>query len=92
MIYHSRKRITRYFLIVLAWLIALLIRLHGQGESEPRSPEFDTGKSGLALSAGYFRAVPMGEQAGWTMSLWFQLGEAQSVQGLFTQIVDENNG
>ena len=45
--------------------------------------EFDTGRprppkagmpvlgSGLALSGGYFRGVPKGEQAGWTISLWF---------------------
>ncbi len=51
---------------------------------EPIPPAFDTGRprppiegfpvlgSGLALSGGHFRGVPLGELAGWTASLWFQ--------------------
>ncbi len=46
--------------------------------------EFDTGRprppknglpvlgSGLAMSKGYYRGVPVGELAGWTMTLWFE--------------------
>ena len=46
--------------------------------------EFDTGRtrpaiggipvlgSGLAMSGGYYRGIPVGELAGWTASLWFQ--------------------
>lgn len=78
-------------LISLVSSIFFCISLNGQGEAEPRPPEFDTGKSGLALSGGYFRAVPLGEQAGWTISLWFQLDEDESGDLMGVMIDAESN-
>ena len=64
--------------------ILLLAGLLTSSLSAQQPIEFDTGRprapingvpvlgSGLALSKGYLRGVPVGELSGWTMTLWFQ--------------------
>ena len=91
MLYFLRTPITRCLLGFLLCSIGLRASLLGQGEQEPKQPEFDTGKSGLALSGGYFRAVPKGEQAGWTTSLWFQLSDTETGDLLGVVIDAESN-
>ena len=86
------------------FLNSLLLLLFLPGSLAAQEPvEFDTGRqkpavngvpvlgSGLAMSRGYFRGVPVGELAGWTMTLWFEPNSNQ--KGDFFGIVrNESKG
>lgn len=66
-------------------------------------PEFDTGRpqpvtqgslslgSGLAMSRGYFRGVPLGEMGGWTISIWFQ-PQSDTKGDIFGLVLDPASG
>lgn len=47
--------------------------------------------TGLALSQGYYRGVPRGEQSGWTVSLWFQANSEKKGE-LFNIVLNEKSG
>lgn len=66
----------------------------GLGLDAAQLLEFDTGRpqqsvegqaslgSGLALSRGYVRGVPMGELSGWTASVWFRVPAESGSEGM----------
>lgn len=72
-------------------------------QDNPLPLEFDTGRprppkagmpvmgSGLAMSEGYYRGVPKGELAGWTVSLWFQ-PNSEAKGEIFNIVLGEKNG
>ncbi len=94
--------------------LALFLSTSQAQAAEPASPEYDTGRprppiagfpvmgEGLALSHGYYRGVPKGELAGWTVSLWIhpdseKRGEIFNVvlnekQGAAVRLMHEGNG
>ena len=70
-----------------AWtiLLTIVLGLFGGTLGAQEPVEFDTGRpqpslngSGLAMSKGRYRGLPVGELSGWTMALWF---EARSEKG-----------
>jgi len=84
-------------------LLAIATGLFGRGLSAQEAVEFDTGRtqpprngipvlgSGLAMSQGYYRGVPVGELSGWTMTLWFEARSAKKGE-IFGIVTNENKG
>lgn len=90
--------------LVLSFLLSASLSFPIFVESEePAPPEFDSGRPrppkagfpvmgvGLALSHGYYRGVPRGEQSGWTVSLWFQ-ANSEAKGEIFNIVLDEKSG
>lgn len=87
----------------LPFLLSILFLGLAVHADEPRPIEFDTGRprppkagfpvmgSGLAMSGGCYRGVPMGELSGWTMSLWFQPRSGDKGE-IFNAVLNEKQG
>lgn len=61
-----------------------------QESAASRTVEYESGRRGLARSAGYVQGAPLGDVSGWTLSLWFQ---ANSDKGgrLFDLVIEPGN-